>query len=50
MYTTHRDRRQDEKEAQARLVSDICKNMRPVRASNTRTVWNDCLQRYVEVR
>lgn len=50
MLTTPRDRRTDERDAQRQLVNDICRRMKPVRTSNTRTVWNECLQRYVEVR
>ena len=53
MLLTPRERRADERDNQRNLVNDICRNMKPVRTSNpaaTRTVWNECLQRYVEVR
>ena len=53
MYVTPRERQQLDREAQQARIAVICRNMKPVRASNigtTRTVWNECLQRYVEVR
>ena len=54
MYVTPRERQRLDREEQQARIAAICRGMKPVRDTNrlgaTRTVWNECLQRYVEVR
>jgi hypothetical protein len=54
MYQTPRSRIGDARDEQRKLVQEICANMgtqpRKPKALRTRTVWNECLQRWVEVR
>jgi hypothetical protein len=54
MYASPRQQQHDQgRDERQRQVDAICARMRPVRSrplGATRPVWNECLQRMVEVR
>lgn len=50
LYST-RNMRQDERDEQRQAVTDMVRKMRKLSVANTNPPrWNECLQRYVEVR
>ena len=52
MYQTPRNRQQLDRDEQRNTVAVIAANMRTKFSAQpkVRTVWNECLQRYVEMR
>lgn len=52
MYKTPRERQQEQRDYQRQQVADICANMKTRFTAKTpvKTVWNECLQRHVEMR
>lgn len=50
LYPT-RNMRQDDRDEQRQAVTDMVRKMRPLASTNKHPVkWNECVQRYVEVR